>query len=268
MKTSPFGSRVERVAAFYDEYSEGFLSAFGATLQAGFLKAGPDAPEDPDRSAQLLARRAGVRPGHRVLDAGCGVGGPAVAIAAAYPGCRVAGVTISHVQARLARDVIAAAEVGGRVSACHADYHQLPFADGAFDVALFLESCGYSPDRDRVFAEAARSVRPAGTIYVKDVFARSGPLTPTESDALRRFDEAWELASSPTLAEVEASLRRAGCEVLRCGALAHIGSDTFAAAVFEPHPTRVLRLNRLGERLVKVPRRVPVFFGEVLARVA
>jgi cyclopropane fatty-acyl-phospholipid synthase-like methyltransferase len=254
-----------RVESFYDKWTERFVAGFGTTLQAGFAKAGPDAGEDAVSSALLLASRAGLRDGDRILDAGCGVGGPAVAIAAGFPRCSVHGVTASSVQAAMAGDVVADAGLTGRVTISRADYHHLPFADGQFDAAVFFESCGYSPNRAALFAEAARVVRPGGVIYVKDVFARSDPLTDVEAATLEAFDDLWQLASSPTLPEVAGALVDAGCEVRAAGVLPDIGTARFVAAMMEPDPRTILRLNELGRTFALSAPDCPTFFGEVLA---
>ena len=234
-------------------------------MQAGFVKASEDGSEDPDSSSLMLARRAGVRDGDRVLDAGCGVGGPALAIARANERVRIHGVTISAVQADLGGQLVTRAGLDDRVAIVQADYHHLPFPDDYFDVVVFFESCGYSPDRAALFTEAARVVRRGGHVYVKDVFARTGPLTDDEARTLVAFDELWQLAASPTLPEVAAALDGAGCSVLTTGEIPHVGNDRFLTAMFEPDPDTLFRLSELG-RAFALSGPCPTFFGEVLAR--
>ena len=211
-----------------------------------------------------LAERAGVNRGDRILDAGCGVGGPAIAIAQAFD-AQVLGFTVSPAQTRTASRLLAEAGLVGRVWVTLADYHYLPVPDGSVDRVLFLESCGYSPDRGRLFAEAARAVRPGGTIYVKDVFRHEDPLSPQQRADLDEFDRLWSLASSPCLSEVQKSLTDAGCEILTAGKLPYVGTDTFVGAMFEIEgPT--LGLSVLGKAFYRSFLDLPVFFGEVLAR--
>jgi ubiquinone/menaquinone biosynthesis C-methylase UbiE len=259
---------VARTAEFYDEWTERFVAGFGTTLQAGFLKAEETAKEDAAVSACLLAARAGVRDGDRLLDAGCGVGGPAIAIADGHPGCTVDGVTVSTVQVALGRRAVVDRGLEPRISISRADYHYLPFANDSFDVALFLESCGYSPDRHALFGEATRVVRSGGRIYVKDVFALPGPLSRSQQNDLDRFDSMWRLARSPTIPDVEDCLVRAGCQIELSGALMNVGTARFVAAMVEPDPDTLFRLNELGENFLMRSEEMPLFFGEVRARVA
>jgi len=256
----------ERVRAFYDQWTPVFLAGYGTTLQAGFAKRDADSPADADASAVLLASRAGVRDGDRILDAGCGVGGPALAIAAVHPRAGIHGVTLSAVQAGVGRRLVDEAELAGRVTITQADFHDLPFPDASFDVVLFLESCGYSSARGALFAEAARVVRPGGRIYVKDVFARAGPLTEIEARSIAAFDDLWQLAASPTLPGVTADLEAAGCAVISAGELRHVDSDRFVAAMVEPDPDTIFRLTELGQAFALSAPDCPTFFAEVRAR--
>jgi ubiquinone/menaquinone biosynthesis C-methylase UbiE len=253
----------DAVAAFYDEWTDRFVAGFGTTFQAGLLTA-PGAREDVDASNVELGRRAGIRPGDRVLDAGCGVGGPARAIARWLQPAQVVGLTISPVQAARARGVLAGVPAAQVVCA---DYHAVPASSDRFDVTLFLESCGYSADRDALFAEAVRVTRPGGSIYVKDVFVRPGPMSDAERAGLSQFDRTWRLATSPTFDGVVDSLERAGCDVVRCAPLDDVGTTTFLAAMVEPDPDTLLRLNELGRTFGLAGQSAPLVFGEALARV-
>jgi SAM-dependent methyltransferase len=256
----------DRVQRFYDRWTPAFIEGFGTTFQAGLAKPIGDAGEDPATSARVLAARAGVRDGDRILDAGCGVCGPAIAIADAYARVRIHAVTLSSVQVQIGKTLVAEAGLLGRVTIERADFHHLPFADGSFDVVLILEACGYSPDRSALFAETARVLRPGGHLYVKDVFARSGALTDVQKRTLVAFDNMWHLASSPTLPEAARALIHAGCDVVIAGELPNVGTDRFVAAMVEPDPDMILRLSELGRAFGFSGPECPTFFGEVLAR--
>ena len=117
----------------------------------------PTPPPSPWRGA------AGIGPGDLVLDAGCGVGGPAIAIARDL-GAIVHGVTISPVQVRLGRVLAAEAGVADRVHLHLADFHQLPFADERFDAVMVMEATCYSDDLSGLIGELARVLRPGGTL--------------------------------------------------------------------------------------------------------
>lgn len=261
------GPHLGRVRRFYDHWTPKFLSGFGSTFQAGLLKEAEDGPEDPDINARLLAQRAGIEPGDHVLDAGCGVGGPAMAIAAALPGVRVTGITVSGVQAATGNGLVTEAGLAGCVSILQGDYHELPFGPRSFDAAYLFEASGYSHDPLRLFHEVTRVVRPGGRIYVKDVFAPPAPLSRVQKLDLDAFDRLWCLSRTPSIPDVEQSLRSAGCEIITSGPLANVGNATFLRAMIELDPDTIFRVNELGRAFALRAPDLPTFFGEVSARV-
>src|SRR5574342_841803 len=84
-------------------------------------------------TAGHLVRFAGIQPGQRVLDVGCGTG--VVAITAARHGANVTGLDLTPElldQARAIAPVAGAVDVEWR----EGDAENLPFPDGAFDAVL------------------------------------------------------------------------------------------------------------------------------------
>ncbi|WP_328748009.1 class I SAM-dependent methyltransferase [Streptomyces sp. NBC_00285] len=78
----------------------------------------------------LVCRKLGLRPGHRLLDVGCGWGSMAVHAAREY-GASVVGVTLSHEQAAYARKRVAEEGLTDRIEIRVQDYRDV--ADGPYD---------------------------------------------------------------------------------------------------------------------------------------
>ncbi len=250
------------VRAFYDQHSATFLQHAGPTFQAGLLRRG--GVEDAARSNLALAERAGVLPGHRVLDAGCGVAGPALDIAAALADVVVDGVTLSPVQAALAADRIAAAGLADRVRVQVADYHHLPFAAASFDCVLYLESAGYSTDPAALFAEARRVLRPGGRLYIKDVVRRPGRLSPQQQEELAAYDATWAVPGTPTVDTLQSALAASGFVEQESSEL-DVGSSHFIGSMFELGPDGFV-LNAFGEGFFRRFVDLPILFAELRAR--
>jgi len=101
---------------------------------------------------------AGVRPGLRVLDAGCGTGG--AAILARERGAIVSGCDASEGMLNVAGTRLAGADL--RL----AELENLPFADASFDVTLAINSLQFAHDPARGAKELVRVTAPGGRIAV------------------------------------------------------------------------------------------------------
>jgi arsenite methyltransferase len=107
--------------------------------------------------------------GERVVDLGCGAGTDSlVAAQMVGPDGRVTGVDMTSEMLGNAR--AAAAEMGAQnVDFVEGEIERLPFADSSIDVAISNGVIDLIPDKDSVFAEILRVLRPGGRIQIADV---------------------------------------------------------------------------------------------------
>lgn len=250
------------VRALYDRVSPVWQDCCSDTLQAGLVDLPASAGDPPVANDLWLATRAGVQDGERVLDLGCGVGGPAAHIARAYPGLQVDAMTLSPVQAALARARADALGVAARVSVHVGDYQAPPFEDATFDRAWFFESSGYAWDPDALFREVLRVLRPGGRVYIKDLFAREGPYTDDEAADIAGVCRLWAMKQVPTLADWARRLSAAGFVDVRHQPLPEVSSAFYWGSMFDDD----FELNALGrEFFTDFPKGGLVFYGEVTA---
>jgi SAM-dependent methyltransferase len=162
-------SKAEDVGLFYNETTDKFMQVYGEVIQAFRTKNVNDYLDYTIASAEL-------KDGQRILDAGCGVGGPASYFASKL-NIEIEGITISQVQANKSPEIIAAKSLLGTVHIRQGDYHQMAniFGKDQFDRILFLESFGHSQNQVRLIEAAYECLKPGGILYIKDLFRREHP---------------------------------------------------------------------------------------------
>jgi arsenite methyltransferase len=118
--------------------------------------------DHPVRAAQLRA-------GETVLDLGCGGGiDTLLAARAVGPTGQAIGLDMTHEMIVLARANAAALGLTN-TRFLEGDMTALPLPDGSVDVVISNGVFNLAADKDRVFAEARRVVRPQGRLVVADM---------------------------------------------------------------------------------------------------
>jgi len=119
------------------------------------------------RLDQVMIDLADVRDRQSVLDIGCGFGGTIARINDRRHGMRLAGVNVDARQIDICRGIIPRAH--NSLSWHLADATELPFGDAAFDRVFCIEAMFHFSSRRKLFAEAARVLKPGGVMVGTDI---------------------------------------------------------------------------------------------------
>lgn len=191
----------EAVREHYDILTPAYSLLWGEHVHHGYWD-GPASPQTAqERMIRELATYAGIPRGGRVADIGCGIGGSSRWLIR-HLGCRTVGLSISGNQLREAHR---RGPAKGASWVC-GDALRLPLATDAFDAAWIVECSEHLLDRETLFREIARVVRPGGPLALA-VWLRTEAADPA---LLRRVEAAFLTAPLHTPEQCRSTLENAG----------------------------------------------------------
>ena len=139
-----------------------------AGLDVGRLSADDLAPVDEFHTGGRLATiefaaEMGVSAGMRLLDVGCGIGGPSRYFAL-HRGCTVSGIDLSAEFCATAKELSSLTGLAGRTEYRQGSAVDLPFDDAAFDGAYMLHVGMNIPAKSDLFRESRVFSNPAPSL--------------------------------------------------------------------------------------------------------
>ncbi|CAF1093334.1 unnamed protein product [Rotaria sp. Silwood1] len=115
------------------------------------------------RHESYLALKIQLKPGNKVLDLGCGIGGPLRCIAY-LTGAHVTGITIRSYQVQRAKTI----GIPANCQFIEGDFMKLPFENNTFDHIYTVKAVCHAPDKAKCFAEVFRVLKPGGSFVGYD----------------------------------------------------------------------------------------------------
>jgi ubiquinone/menaquinone biosynthesis C-methylase UbiE len=165
------------------------------------------------RFKRELLDQAAIKPGHRVLDLGCGTGTLAILAKQAVPESEVFGLDGDPQILEQAR--VKSGAAGLQVHFDHGYSTELPYEPASFDRVLstlfFHHLTG--DDKRRTLGEIVRVLRPAGELHIADFTRPGDPLMALGFAVVRLFDGV-ERTRAHARGELGALLSEAGLQVV------------------------------------------------------
>ena len=205
----------ESVPDLYRSLTERFLKSLGDDLpMLHFGLWGPDTKTIEESflySINVIAGDCGIGPGKRVLDAGCGLGGPAVAVAREF-GAHVTGLTNCEAHVAVGSDIANRQGLSHLVDFCHGDFMDMPFPDESFDVVLNHESFCYVADALGYLKGVNRILRPGGCWRFVDGLRTGKPMNEGQMAQYNNVLRGFVLPKLHSLHGQRSALEQAGFE--------------------------------------------------------
>jgi sterol 24-C-methyltransferase len=173
------------------------------------------------RHEQYLAHRINIQEGQKVIDVGCGIGGPARAIAR-FTGANITGVNLNPYQIRQARQFTQEAGLGYQVNFVNENFLHMPFEDNTFDAGYAIEATCYSPNLVDVYREVFRVLKPGATFGLYEVVMtdKYDDKDPAHREVRFSIERGGGVAHVYSAAEAIAAIKEAGFELLEVDDLA------------------------------------------------
>jgi cyclopropane fatty-acyl-phospholipid synthase-like methyltransferase len=184
----------DSVGGHLDKVAAGEQPGHWRTLHWGLYADPQAADDDPERfveaaeaMTEAIVTAGEVGDDRRVVDVGCGFGGTIDHVAARNRGCSFVGINIDERQLRRARALFAAEARAADPATpfVTADGCRLPLADASVDHVLAIECVFHFPSRKTFFKEAARVLRPGGTLALSDFVLAAGAFADVIANAQR-----------------------------------------------------------------------------------
>jgi len=173
------------------DYDDALVALLEAVWGEGYLS-----PGGPDEIRAIVDGVA--LTGKSALDIGCGTGGITRFLAEAYRPAHIVGIDVDQGLIARATQRASDAGLGDILSYETVTPGPLPFADGSFDLVFSKDAMVHIPDKEALFADIFRVLRPGGSIAASDwMSSTEAPFTPEMAYYLKCEGLGFGIGSPP-----------------------------------------------------------------------
>lgn len=160
-------------------------------------------------ATEAFAAKLPFKAGDRLLDVGCGLGGPARFLAQRF-GAHVTGIDLTPEYVEVARRLSQLTGQGATTTFDVGSALAMPYGDASFDGAITVHVAMNIANRDKLYAEVGRVLKPGASFGIYDVM--KGNAAPLD------YPVPWAMTAETshvvTPAETRSLLERAGFEIV------------------------------------------------------
>lgn len=223
--------------SFYNLATDFYEYGWGDSFHFGWRKKGQPHGQCIQNSQNFVAQKLKVKDMDRVLDMGCGIGGPLRGVVRAT-GANITGLSINEHQVRRAREITRGLTPYMQ-ERCHfevQDYLDIKgMEQNAYDAAFYMESSLHTEARQQTFSQAYKLLKPGGRLVAMEYNLLPGW---NPEDEYHQTLMRWHLhgngaARTPTIAEDLEMIKGAGFEIAEHYDFMAVGRKLYGDEVIE-----------------------------------
>ena len=161
------------------EYTDEFITRLQIAFGKGFLS--PGGVEEVEKIVEGIDMN-----GKEVLDIGVGIGGPACLLVTNHGAGKVTGIDVEEPVLREAQATVSSQNLENQIDLQFVTPGPLPFDDSFFDVVFSKDSIIHIPDKQLLFSEVYRVLKPGGWVVMSDWYCSEEPFTEEMSNWVER----------------------------------------------------------------------------------
>jgi len=153
------------VSGYYDGATELYEFAWAQSFHFSRFNKGEAFNASLARHEHYLSSKMGLKPGMRVLDVGCGVGGPAREIAR-FADVNIVGLNNNAFQVGRATKYVKDLGLEEQIQFVKGDFMKLAeqFGENSFDAVYAIEATCHAPTWEGVYGEIFKVLKPGGVV--------------------------------------------------------------------------------------------------------
>ena len=156
---------------------------------------------------KILSAIADIKKEHKVLDAGCGIGGSSLWLAKNI-GCNVTGISLSAKQVETANKLALAENLQALAVFEQQDFTATNYEAESFDVIWAIESVCHANDKSKFINEAYRLLKKGGRLILADFFKQEN-LSQKDAALIKQWANGWAIDDFATIKNFTEQLNNA-----------------------------------------------------------
>ncbi|MDA3820265.1 MAG: class I SAM-dependent methyltransferase [Candidatus Delongbacteria bacterium] len=203
-------TNIKAIKKHYDQFTDTYLEVVDSAIQS-------HRSSDEQGMFDYYIDIMGIQDGMKLLDAGCGICGPAIYFARKND-VYIDAMNISATQIDIAKQKIDDYKLNDKITAVAGDFHLMHryFDKSTYDIVYFLEAYGHSTNQNGLLESAAQVLKKGGVLYIKDYFRKDLPEMKHVNKIANLMNKKYAY-NLPCLYHTLSMLRHLNFEILKVG---------------------------------------------------